>query len=184
MGADFFIRKPFEYSLQHCLLTLCQPLRAAGRRRIAGGRGDDGTGHCRIEPHLSGNHLSDGLYQAARRTVLQKHSVRTILKRAQHHRIAHAGRHHQDATAETMSVRPVQKLRALLVAEIVIQQNDVNIFELRQRQCLARGGTGTHDVEVRLCLKKPAEALAEQAVIVDQQYLNFAAHSYHCCSLA
>ena len=83
-----------------------------------------------------------------------------------------------------MSVRPVQKLRALFVAEIVIQQNNVNIFEFRQRQCLARGCTGTHDFEVRLCLKKPAEALPEQAVIVDQQYLNLAAHSDHSCSLS
>jgi hypothetical protein len=40
---------------------------------------------------------------------------------------------------------------------------------VRLCQRLARGGTSAHDVEVRLSLKKPAEALAEQAVIVDQQ---------------
>ena len=79
--------------------------------------------------------------------------------------------------------RNIEKLRALLWAKIVIQQNHVDVLEVRLCERLGRGGASAHDVEVRLSLKKPAEALAEQAVIVDQQNPNLAAHRYHFCFL-
>ena len=80
-------------------------------------------------------------------------------------------------SGEAAAARPVDKLRSLLVAQIVIQQNDVDLRQMRQGERLRRGGAGGRNVKVRLGLKKPAEALAEQAVIVDQQYANLAAHS-------
>ncbi len=138
------------------LSTACsrwvKPCVRAGRGRITGGRGDNGTGHCGVEPDLSGNHLPDGIDQPAGGTVLQKDSGRTVLQRAQHHRIAHPGGHHQNAAGETGASRPIEKQRALLMAKIVIQQNDVDLLQLRQRQRLARRSAGAHDVKVRLGL--------------------------------
>ncbi len=117
-------------------------------------------------------------------TVLEKDAGGTVFQSAQHHRVAHAGGYQENMAGEAAAACPVDKLRSLLVAEIVIQQNDVDLRQMRQGERFGRGGAGGHDLEVRLGLKKPAEALAEQAVIVDQHYPNLAAHSYHSCSRA
>ena len=84
--------------------------------------------------------------------MFQKDAGGTILQHAQHDGIAHAGGHHQNAAGKTGTARPIEKLRALLRTEIVIQQNHVDLRKLRQRERLGRRSAGAHDVEVRLGL--------------------------------
>ncbi len=88
---------PLSTACSRCV----KPLRPARRGGIASGRGNDGTGHRGVEPDLSGKDLPDGLHQAARGTVFEKDPGGTVFQSAQHHRIAHAGGHHQNTAGET-----------------------------------------------------------------------------------
>jgi hypothetical protein len=127
-------------------------LRAAGRRSIAGSGGNDGTGNSRVEPDLSGIDFSDRLYQAVRGTVFEKDSGRAVLQGAQHHRVTHSGGHHQNTADEAMTARMIEKVRPLFVAKIVVQQNNVDLFKLGQRQSLTSGGIGGNNLQVSLGL--------------------------------
>ena len=52
--------------------------------------------------------------------------------------------------------------------KIVIQQNHIDLVEVRLCERLGCRSAGARNLKVRLGLKKPAEALAEEAVVVDQ----------------
>ena len=135
--ANLFVGQPFKYPLEHSLFALRQPL-SPGRGGVAGGRGNDGSGYRRVEPDLSGNNLSDGLNQAAGRTVLEKDAGRTVFQGAQHNRVAHAGGYQEDLAEEAAAACLIDKLRSLLMAKIVIQQNDVDFRQMRQGERLGR----------------------------------------------
>ena len=84
--------------------------------------------------------------------------------------IAHPGGHHQNAPSMPRNFEPPRETRALFVAQIVIEQHYVDLGSRPEprgprRRCrrLRRPGGQAR-------LQEPAEALAEQAVIVHQQY--------------
>ena len=93
--------------------------------------------------------------------------------------VGHARRDHQDAAGEssaglargagTGAFGLFEKCQALVVAEVVIEQHDVDRFAREDGEAFGGRGGGGDDPEVRLSFEQPAQALPEQAVIVDQE---------------
>ena len=84
--------------------------------------------------------------------MLQKNPRRTVLQRAQHHRIVHARGDHENPASEPGASRSIEKERSLFMPEIVIQQNHVDFIQLRQCQRFTCRSAGARNLEVRLGL--------------------------------
>ena len=63
-----------------------------------------------------------------RRAVFQEDSRGPGLKSAERARVVHPRGHHQDADAGMPGLHFFEKRRTLFVAEIVIEQNDVDVL--------------------------------------------------------
>jgi len=75
-------------------------------------------------------------------------------------------------------------LRAGYDKSVIVRDLDLRVEPGEIVALLGANGAGKSSLlKAVLGLEQPAEALAEQAVVVDQQYPNFAAHNYHSCFL-
>ena len=98
--------------------------------------------------------------------MLQKNSGGAAFERTQRACVAHPGGHHQDAAGEALLTSSFQERQPLLLAQVVVQQNHVDLFLVENSQRFRCGTASSGDPKIRFGLEQPAEALAEQAVIV------------------
>ena len=79
--------------------------------------------------------------------------------------------------AVTMRMRPgkraprglFEKAGSLFIAEVVIQQHHVGRFAVERLESFGGRGAGRNHAEIRFSFEQPAQALAEQTVIVHEK---------------
>ena len=103
--------------------------------------------------------------------MLEKNSRRTCFHDMQCHCIPHAGRDHKHSGLDAAPGKFSQQGGALLVAKVVVEQDDIG---LRLRTCgdgLGHGRALANQVEVGSGFQKPAQALTEESMVVDNEDL-------------
>ncbi len=109
--------------------------------------------------------------------MLEENAGCAAFQRPQRVGIGHPRGHHEDVAGECAPLRLVEKQCALLFAEIVIEKHDIDGLALHHVERFRGRGAASGDAQVRLSLEQPAEALAKEAVIVDQQDSNRLGHA-------
>ena len=99
--------------------------------------------------------------------MFEKNAGAAIIEGAQHDAVSHACGHHQYAPGEAPFFGAIEELGSLLVTEVVIQQDHIDGFQILEIETFGGRGGIANDEKVRFGLEQPAEALAEEAVIVD-----------------
>ncbi len=148
--SDLFVRQAFEDSFQNRALAAGQRLRRLLRLRFIAHARHERADSPRIEPHLSASHLLYRFDQLRRRAVLQEDPSGAALESPQRARIAHAGRDHQDAATQATAFGFIQKSRTLLIAQIVIEQNDIRRLSFHRCQSVGHRSAGGDNAEFRL----------------------------------
>ena len=133
----------------------------------------DSVGHevndALVHPHLSARHQPDGLGQRHRRIVLQKDARRAQLQGDGRFRRIHSGGDHQDLSRVAGPAGRRDELAAVILAEIEIQEDDIDRRAFQNLQGLGGRAAVAHHLEVGLRSQKAAQALSKQNVIIEQQ---------------
>jgi hypothetical protein len=93
--------------------------------------------------------------------------------------IAHPVGYYEDPSLKPAPARFLLKGQRVFVSQVVIKQNDIDVFLLQNGQCFAKGATAPDHPKLGLSLKQMAETFPEQTVIVNKQNPDGLIHSYH-----
>ncbi len=95
--------------------------------------------------------------------------------------IAHSRSHHEDACVEPCTSNRVEECRRGRVTEIVIQKHEVDGPSRQEFDRHSNRFAAPFDLYIRFGLKEPAQTLAEETVVVDQQEANIVHHLESSC---
>src|SRR5271156_1086670 len=116
----------------------------------------------------------DSGYQLVQAAVLQKDSRGSGFHRLDDSRIGHARCDHENARVAQMALQFRNQAGSLLLAKIVIEQDYVGWRLGMRSNSLAYSPALTHHEEAGIGVKKPAQALPKEAMVVHHQDANWA----------
>ena len=119
-----------------------------------------------VQPGFSCHDFANCLGEQSRRTVLKESSGNAQPERLYGLGISHSSGDHENPPAEANLSSAGNELETVLLAQVKVQQNKVNPLLTQDVGGFTDRGALSDHLKIGLALNEPAQALAEQSMIV------------------
>jgi hypothetical protein len=141
----------------------------ARSRRNAAHPAQDGGQRRSVDEHLAVAHGADGGEDGPDRALLREEPARTCRGRAAHDVNVGISGHHHDPGGRVAGTDTRDRVDAVAIGQVDVQEYDIGGRLLDRREALANGGGRADTGEVRVATDRDRQGLRERAVIVDQE---------------
>ena len=170
---DLAVGQAAAHQPQHVDLARRQLVRRHARRGQAGALaigGEDARGHGGIEQGLPGSHGVDGTHQVLGGGVLQQESRGAGPQRTGQQLVVVERRQHEHRGSVGPGAQPPGRLDAVDAAHAQVHHDDVRRQRRHRSGHLVAVAALADDLEAVLAAQDPAQAGADQLLVVDQQH--------------
>jgi hypothetical protein len=132
--------------------------------------------HAWVDPDFALHDAADGLGKLGERAALEEDAGGSVVEGAQHDGVAHAAGDHEDLSGESVPSALGEELRSGFFAEVVVEQDEIDDFVGDDAERLADESAGGGDAAFGVGFEQPAQALAKEGMVVDDEDTDRLAH--------